>query len=332
MLDFVKQTLGRSRRKEHEHELRARASSRSQLRGAAHGPKHVAPEVLKQVRLIELKTRGLVNTLFSVDARSVIKGHGMDFAEVREYQPGDEVRSIDWNVTARMRKPFIKRYVEERELTVMLAMDVSGSEQFGTVSRFKSEVLMEFAALIAMSAVRNNDRVGMMFFTDRVEYVVPPKKGKRHALRMVRDLLAFTPKEQGTDLIPALQQLDRTLRQHTVIFIVSDFATTGYERALKLLAQRHDVIAVTVKDPGESTLPDIGVARLADPETGSYIEIDTSSTAVRNAYNEHMAAELASRHQTFGRLGVEEIPLSTSRAAIEPLLKFFRARQTRLRR
>lgn len=330
MFDFVKRTLGRSRRKKHE--LRARASSRSQLRGAAHGPTHVSPEVLKQVRLIELKTRGLVNTLFSGEYRSVFKGHGMDFAEVREYQPGDEVRSIDWNVTARMRKPFIKRYVEERELTVMLAMDVSGSEQFGTVTRFKSDVLMEFATLVAMSAVRNNDRVGMMFFTDRVEYVVPPKKGKRHALRMVRDLLAFTPKGKETDLVPALQQLNQTLRQHTVIFVVSDFVADGYERALKLLAQRHDVIAVTVNDPSESTLPDIGVARLVDPETGSYIEIDTSSTAVRNAYNEHMATELATRHQTFGRLGVEEIPLSTTRPAIEPLLKFFRSRKTGLRR
>ena len=250
MLKFIKRAFGP---RDKGHELRTRASSRSQLRGASHGPpKHVSPEVLKQVRLIELKTRGLVNTLFSGEYRSVFKGQGMEFAEVREYQPGDEVRSIDWNVTARMRKPFVKRYIEERELTVMLAMDVSGSGQFGTVARFKSDVVMEFATLIAMSAVRNNDRVGMMFFTDQVEYVVPPKKGKRHALRMVRDLLAFEPKQIGTDLSPALEQLDRTLRQHTVIFIVSDFLTTGYERALKLLAQRHDVIAVTVGDPSEN--------------------------------------------------------------------------------
>jgi uncharacterized protein (DUF58 family) len=330
MLDLVKRTFGRSQRQEHK--LRARASSRSQLRGATHGAKHVSPEVLKQVRLLELKTRGLVHSLFAGEYRSVFKGQGMDFAEVREYQPGDEVRSIDWNVTARMRKPFVKRYVEERELTVMLAMDVSGSEQFGTVSRFKSEALMEFATLIAMSAVRNNDRVGMMFFTDRVEYVVPPKKGKRHALRMVRDLLTFTPQGKETNLVPALQQLNQTLRQHTVVFVVSDFVAKGYERALKLLAQRHDVIAVPVNDPSEKTLPDIGVARLVDPETGVYFEIDTSSTAVRNAYSKHMETESAARHQTFTRLGVDEIPLSTTRAAIEPLLKFFRSRQTRLRR
>jgi len=318
------------------HEVRMRASSRSQLRtqlrGASAGPKHVSPEVLKQVRLIELKTRGLVNTLFSGEYRSVFKGQGMDFVEVREYQPGDEVRSIDWNVTSRMRKPYVKRYIEERELTVMLAMDVSGSEQFGTVSRFKNDVLMEFATLIAMSAVRNNDRVGMMFFTDRVEYVVPPKKGKRHALRMVRDLLAFTPKERGTDLVPALQQLNQTLRHHTVIFVVSDFVAKGYEHALKLLAQRHDVIAVTVRDPSEEELPNIGMARFVDPETGDSIEIDTSDAAVRAAYLERTRTELDGRKQLLRRLGIEEIPLVTSRAVIEPLLKFFRARQTRLRR
>ena len=314
------------------HEMRTRASSRTQLRGASSGPKQVPPELLKQVRLIELKTRGLVNTLFSGEYRSVFKGQGMDFAEVREYQPGDEVRSIDWNVTARMRKPFVKRYIEERELTVMLAMDVSGSEQFGTVSRFKHDVLMEFATLIAMSAVRNNDRVGMMFFTNKVEYVVPPKKGKRHALRMVRDLLAFTPQEKGTDLVPALQQLNQTLRHHTVIFVVSDFVSTGYEHVLKLLAQRHDVIAVTVKDPSEDVLPDIGMARFTDPETGESVEIDTSHAAVRAAYLEHMGAEHAARKQLHRRLGIEEIPLVTSRTVIEPLLKFFRARQTALKR
>jgi uncharacterized protein (DUF58 family) len=214
----------------------------------------------------------------------------------------------------------------------MLAIDVSGSEQFGTVSRFKSEVLMEFATLIAMSAVRNNDRVGMMFFTDRVEYVVPPKKGKRHALRMVRDLLAFAPSGKDTDLVPALLKLNQTLRQHTVIFVVSDFVAAGYERALNLLAQRHDVIAVTLSDPSETVLPDIGVARLVDPETGSYIEIDTSSNAVRTAYNEHVTAEHTARHRAFNRMGVDQIPLSTTGAAIEPLLKFFRSRRMGFRR
>ena len=319
MLNFVKRTFG------------PRRKARAPLRGALHGPAHVPPEVLKQVRLLELKTRRLVNTLFSGEYRSVFKGHGMDFTEVREYQPGDEVRSIDWNVTARMRKPFLKRYVEERELTIMLVMDVSGSEQFGTVSRFKSDVLMEFATIIAMSAVRNNDRVGVMFFTDRVEYVVPPRKGKRHALRMMRDLLAFKPEGKETNLVPALQQLNQTLHHHTVVFVVSDFVATGYERVLKHLAQRHDVIAVPVSDPSENVLPDIGVARLVDPEAGSYIEIDTSSNAVRTAYSEYTATEETSRRQKFRRLGVEEIPLSTTRAAIEPLLKFFRSRRTAIR-
>src|SRR5689334_17462212 len=213
MFDFVQRTFGRSRH--NEHEMRTRASSRSQLRGALHGPTHVSPELLKQVRLIELKTRRLVNTLFTGEYRSAFKGHGMDFAEVREYLPGDEVRSIDWNVTARMRKPFVKRYIEERELTVMLAVDLSGSERFGTVRRFKSELATELGAVLAMSAVRNNDRVGVMLFTDRVEHVVPPAKGRRHVLRIMRDLLVFEPVGTGTDIPSALEYMAKMLSHHT---------------------------------------------------------------------------------------------------------------------
>jgi uncharacterized protein (DUF58 family) len=298
--------------------------------GAA--PTHVDPALLQQVKLIELKTRGLVNTLFTGEYRSVFKGQGMEFAEVREYLPGDEIRAIDWNVTARTGRPHVKRYEEERELTVMLAMDVSGSAQFGTVNRFKSDLVSEFATLVAMSAVRNNDRVGLVFFTDQVEYVVPPKKGKRHALRLVRDLLAFTPTGTQTDFTPALLQLDRTLHHHTIIFVVSDFLTEGYEKALRRLTQRHDVVAVRVTDPSEQVLPDLGVARLLDPETQAYVEIDTSDAAVRSVYAEQIAMEAATRRTLFGRLGIDEMTLVTAQSSVEPLLKFFRTRDHRRRR
>lgn len=293
---------------------------------------HISPDILKQVKRVELKTRGSVNAVFSGEYRSVFKGQGMEFAEVREYMPGDEVRAIDWNVTARMRKPYVKRYIEERELTVMLALDVSASERFGTVRRFKSDVITEFAAVVALAAVRNNDRVGVLFFTDRVELVVPPRKGKRHMLRIVRDLLAFDPVGTRTDLRPALEHMQRTLHQHTVIFLVSDFLAEGYEHALKVLARRHDLVAVTLNDPAEDLLPNVGVARLRDPETNEYVEIDTSDHAVRAAYADHVSGELSARKRLLRRAGVDEIELETGSDVIEPLLKFFRARDTRVRR
>jgi uncharacterized protein (DUF58 family) len=328
MLSFLKR-----RRAEQARTTRTRNSDRGALMARSHGqaPSQVSPELLKQVKLIELKTRGLVNTLFTGEYRSVFKGQGMEFAEVREYIVGDEIRTIDWNVTARTGRPHVKRYEEERELTVMLAMDLSGSSQFGTVRRFKSELVTEFATLVAMSAVRNNDRVGMLFFTDQVEYVVPPRKGKRHALRLVRDLLAFTPQGTGTDFTPAMQQLDRTLHHHTIIFLVSDFLTHGFERPLRRLTQRHDVVAVSVTDPSEQLLPEIGIARLIDPETKACVEVDTSNPAVRASYSKRAAAEVAERRKLLGRLGVDEIPLVTAQSSVEPLLKFFRNREHRRR-
>jgi uncharacterized protein (DUF58 family) len=291
----------------------------------------IAPEILNQVKRIELKTRGLVDALFAGEYRSVFKGQGMEFAEVREYLPGDEVRSIDWNVTARMNRPYVKRYIEERELTVVLALDVSGSERFGTVRRFKSDMLTEFAAVVAMAAVRNNDRVGIVFFTDRVEHVVPPRKGKRHVLRIVRDLLAFVPKHTGTDLNSVLEHLQRTLHQHTVIFLVSDFQAEGYEHALKVLGRRHDIVAVTLNDPAELELPDVGVARLVDPETGELVEVDTGDRAVRAAYETAVHAATDARQRLLRRAGVDEIQLETGQSVIEPILKFFRTRETRAR-
>jgi uncharacterized protein (DUF58 family) len=294
--------------------------------------KGVPPEILRQVKLLELRTRGLVNSLFTGEYRSVFKGQGMEFSEVREYQAGDEVRSIDWNVTARMGKPFVKRYVEERELTVMLAVDLSGSERFGTRARFKSELASELAAVLAMSAIRNNDRVGAVLFTDRIEHVVPPRKGRRHALRLMRDLLVFEPLGTGTDLAGALEYTGKMLAHKAVIFVVSDFQAPDLEQPLKLLAQRHDVVAVTVDDPSEQELPDVGLARFVDPETGQTLDINTSDARVRARFAQTVAEELSARRHLLRRLAIDEIPVRTDADVIDPLIKFFRARETRSRR
>lgn len=291
----------------------------------------VSPDILRQVRLLELQTRGLVNSLFSGEYRSVFKGQGMEFAEVREYQIGDEVRSIDWNVTARMGRPYVKRYVEERELTVMLAVDLSGSERFGTRRRFKSELASELAAVLAMSAIRNNDRVGTLIFTEKVEHVVPPRKGRRHALRLIRDLLAFTPDGRGTDIAGATDYLSKMLAHKAIIFLVSDFMAPDIEHSLKLLAQRHDVVAVTVEDPSELELPDIGLARLIDPETGQTVDIDTSDPKVRSAFDWNVNEEREERKHLLRRLAIDEVPVRTDGSIVEPLIRFFRQRETRSR-
>ncbi|NUO39460.1 MAG: DUF58 domain-containing protein [Gemmatimonadaceae bacterium] len=291
----------------------------------------VPPEILRQVKLLELRTRGLVNSLFTGEYRSVFKGQGMEFSEVREYQPGDEVRSIDWNVTARMRKPYVKRYIEERELTVMLVVDLSGSERFGTRKRFKSELASELAAVLAMSAIRNNDRVGAVLFTDRIEHVVPPRKGRRHALRLMRDLLAFEPTGTGTDIAMAIDYAGKMLVHKAIIFLVSDFQEEDLEQPLKLLAQRHDVVAVTVDDPSEHELPDLGLARFMDPETGETLDVDTSDPDVRARFAEAVTEEITARRRLLRKLAIDEIPLHTDGGVVDPLIRFFRTRETRSR-
>ena len=292
----------------------------------------VPPEVLRQVRLIELRTRRLVNSLFAGEYRSIFKGHGMEFAEVREYMPGDEVRSIDWNVTARMGRPFVKRYIEERELTVMLAVDLSGSSQFGTVSRFKAEMAIELAAVLTMSAVRNNDRVGVLLFTDRVEHVVRPGKGRRHALRIIRDVLVHRPEGTGTDIEGALEYLNRLLPHRAIVFLISDLIDPGVERPLKHLSRRHDVIVAPLEDPSEWNLPDIGVARFVDPETGQVVSVDTSDRRVREGFQKTSEEERGTRRQLLRRLAIDEVPVNTRDGYLEALLKFFRARGRRVRR
>jgi uncharacterized protein (DUF58 family) len=296
-----------------------------------HSGPGINPEVLRQVRLLELRTRGLVHNLFAGEYRSIFKGQGMEFSEVREYHPGDEVRSIDWNVTARMQRPYVKRYIEERELTVMIAVDVSGSGQFGTRTRFKNELASELSAVLAFAAIRNNDRVGTMLFTDTVEHVVPPRKGRRHAMRLIRDMLVFQPVGRGTDIGGATEYLNKMLPSKAIVFLISDFLSPAIERPLKLLAQRHDLIAVTVEDPSEMDLPDVGLARLTDPETGQVIDVDTSDPKVRLAYAKRVFEEGEARKHLLRRLAIDEVLVRTSEGIIEPLFRFFRQRETRSR-
>jgi uncharacterized protein (DUF58 family) len=277
----------------------------------------VPADVLRQVRLVELRTRGLVNALFTGEYHSVFKGQGMEFAEVREYVDGDEVRTIDWNVTARMGHPFVKRFVEERELTA---------------ERFKSELATEIAAVLAMSAIRNNDRVGALLFTDRVEHVVPPAKGKRHVMRLIRDVLVHEPEGRGTDIPAAIDYLAKMLPHRSIIFLISDFVAPGLERPLKILAQRHDVVAVTITDPRERSLPDMGLARFTDPESGAVVDVDTSDKRVRDRFAAAMKQEVEARTQLLRRLAIDEVAVRTDERYVDPLLRFFRLRETRRRR
>lgn len=296
----------------------------------AASPASIAPaDVLRQVRRVEVRTRRLVDSRFAGEYRSLFKGQGMEFAEVREYQIGDEVRSIDWNVSARMGRPFVKRYVEERELTIMLALDMSGSSRFGTRARFKHELAIELAGVLSLAAVRNNDRVGLMLFSDRVEHALPARKGRKHALRLIRDLLTVQPQGRGTDFTAMVERLMRLLPHRSVVFLASDFLAPDVEKPLARLAQRHDVIAVTLEDPAERALPDIGAARLEDPETSQVIEIDTSHPLVRKAFAARIAREDEERRKLFGRLGLDEIIVHTEHGYVDALLAFFRARARR---
>lgn len=305
----------------------------------------VPRDILRQVRMIELRTRGLVDAIFGGEYESVFRGQGMEFAEVREYQPGDDIRNIDWNVTARTGNPHVKKHVEERELTVLLLVDLSGSEQFGTRERFKAERAAEIAAVLALSAVRNNDRVGLLIFTDRVEHVVPPKKGRRHVLRLIRDVLAFQPAGKGTDLAGALDYAARLLRHRSVIFMLSDFALLNatdqgpesaafarWERTLRLVSGRHDVVAINVRDDGESRIGNLGVLQLVDPETGEVITVNTDRADVRERYDAFLTHERAALRRSFRRLGVDEVDVHTEGSFVMPLLAFFRRRERSRRR
>jgi uncharacterized protein (DUF58 family) len=297
-------------------------------------PAPASREILRQVRRIELRTRGLVNSRFSGEYHSVFKGQGIEFAEVREYLPGDDVRSIDWNVTARLGTPYVKRFVEERELTVLLVIDLSGSQRWGTRGRLKAELVAEVATTLAMSAMRNNDRVGLLLCTDRVELFVPPRKGRRHALRLTRDLLAFRPSGRGTDLAAGLDYASRLVRGRAILFLFSDFQLgSGWDalaRALTAATVRHDVVAVRLSDPRDAELPDAGVLALRDPESGAEVVVDTSDRRARERFARAAAEEVERGQRLFRRLRVDEIHLRTDQPYSATLLAFFRRRERRL--
>jgi uncharacterized protein (DUF58 family) len=286
-------------------------------------------EVLQQVRRIHLRTSRLVNDVLAGAYHSTFKGRGMEFDEVREYAAGDEVRTIDWNVTARRGQPYVKRYVEERELTVMLIVDLSASGQFGSVLRLKTEIATELCAVLAWSAIRNHDKVGLILFTDHIEKFVPPQKGRHHVLRVIRDVLSFQPQGRRTDIGRALEYLRRVSRRRTVSFLVSDFLAAGYETPLRIAHRRHDIIPISITDPRELRLPRVGFLTLQDLETGEHVVVDTASAAVRNAYAQRRAAAILQRRQLFRALGLRTIELQTDEPYLQPLMRFFRQRTRR---
>ncbi len=291
----------------------------------------IPKEVLKKVKRIEIQTRGLVNDVFSGEYHSVFKGRGMEFSEVREYQMGDDIRTIDWNVTARMGHPFVKVFEEERELTVMLVVDVSSSGEFGTVAQMKGEIAAELCALLAFSAIKNNDKVGLIVFSDQVEKFVSPKKGKSHVLRVVREILYHKPQGRQTDISAALQFLSRVTSRRAVVFLVSDFISSGYEKALQIANKKHDIVAITITDPREVALPNVGFIELEDAETGETFLVDTSDFAVRDEFASRSMQTKLAREKIFRSMNVDYIDISTDASYVEPLIRFFRMRAKRFR-
>lgn len=288
-------------------------------------------EILKKVRHIELKTRHLVNDVFSGEYHSVFKGQGMEFSEVREYQFGDDIRKIDWNVTARSNKPFVKVHEEERELTVMLVVDASGSGQFGTGEKFKAEIAAEICALLAFSAIKNNDKVGLLIFTDDIEKYIPPGKGKGHVLRVIREILYFKPQSKRTDIKQGLEYLLRGLKRHTIVFLVSDFDDTDYMKPLKILNKKHDVVAIQTYDQREVELPNSGLVKLQDAETDEEIWVDTSNAKFRENYAAFMREKFSKFQIDAKKIKLDHVLINVSESYIEPLIKFFKQREKRFR-
>ena len=286
-------------------------------------------EQLKAVRKIQIRTSHLVTDLFAGQYQSVFKGRGMEFAEVRLYQPGDEFRTIDWNVTARTGVPYVKRYAEERELTVMLLVDASASTYFGSVRQLKSALAAELAALLAFSAITNNDKVGLVIFSDRIELALPPRKGTHHVLRVIREVLSLRPAGRGTDIPAALEHLGRVTKRRCVVFILSDFLDGDCRRALKIAARRHDVIAIVLNDPREAALPPVGLVELEEAETGARYVVDTGDARLRDAFAKQAAAARAERDRVLRGADVDAIVVDTNRPYTEALLRFFRMRERR---
>ena len=286
-------------------------------------------EILRKVRRIEITTRGLVDQVFSGEYQSVFKGRGINFAEVREYDYGDDIRTIDWNVTARTGTPHVKIFEEERELTVMLLVDVSASGDFGTLERMKGDLAVEVCSLLAFSAIKNNDRVGLIIFSDRVEKFVPPRKGRRHVLRVLREMLYHEPAGRATDLGAAFEYLSRIIRRRAVVFVVSDFVSKPFDKALGVAGRRHDVVALRVRDRRETELPPIGLVELEDAETGERLVVDTSNQDFRTAFARREKEARATQDQTFRRSNVDVVDLSPGRPYLRPLMRFFEERGRR---
>ncbi|HMJ05559.1 MAG TPA: DUF58 domain-containing protein [Chthoniobacterales bacterium] len=294
------------------------------------GDEKTPAEILKKIRELEIKTKGLVQTAFAGDYHSVFKGRGMNFDEVREYQPGDEIRAIDWNVTARMGNAFIKKFTEERELTVLLVVDVSASGSFGSNTQSKRELAAEVACLLAFSAIRNNDKVGLLLFTDAVELYIPAKKGRSHTLRLIREILFFEPEGRKTDPALALRYLNKVVTRRAVVFFVSDFQTGDFSRELAVSGRRHDFIAIHVQDEREQVLPNIGIITLEDAETGEQIEINTGDRATRTHFAELAEAQTTELKRTLRRNNIDTISLQTGRDYLPGLRSFFKQRERRM--
>jgi uncharacterized protein (DUF58 family) len=287
-------------------------------------------EILKKIRALEIKTKGLVQTVFAGDYHSVFKGRGMNFEDVREYQPGDEIRAIDWNVTARLGTAFVKKFTEERELTVVLVVDVSASGNFGSVSQSKRELAAEVACLLAFSAIRNNDKVGLLLFSDRVELFILPKKGRSHTLRIIREILFFEPAGRGTAPALALDYLNKVVTRRAVVFFISDFQTSDFSRELSVSGRRHDFIAVHVQDQREEMLPNVGIITLEDAETGEQLEINTADRTTRARFSALAETRRAELNRTLRRNSIDAISLRTGEDYLPALRSFFKQRERRL--
>ncbi|SVA84778.1 uncharacterized protein METZ01_LOCUS137632 [marine metagenome] len=286
-------------------------------------------QILKKVKRIEIRTRGLVNELFGGEYHSVFKGRGMTFSEVREYQPGDDIRLIDWNVTARNGSPFVKVFEEERELIVYLLVDVSASGEFGSIQQLKRDMGAEIAAVLGFSAIKNNDKVGLILFSDDIEKYVPPKKGKSHVLRVIRELLYVKPKRTGTSIKNALDYLLKVAKRRSVVFILSDFLDDDYWTSLKIVNRKHDLIGIRLYDPAETEIPEFGLAKVKDPETGEAFWIDSSSKEARDRLKKEIIHKTESFKKKTIKTGLDLIPIATNQDYVDPIMSFFRLREKR---
>jgi uncharacterized protein (DUF58 family) len=291
----------------------------------------IGAELFRKIRQIEIRTSRLVEEYFSGQYESVFKGTGMEFSEVREYLPGDDVRSIDWNVTARFGKPFVKKFTEERELTIMLLVDLSGSESFGSLEKSKAEIACEIAAILAFSAIKNQDKVGLIIFTEGPERYLPPKKGRRYVLRIIREILMYKPRRKGTDLEKTLRFLNDVVKRRAVVFIISDFIAGEYQRILQITNRKHDCISIVLADPREKKLPPIGLVEFEDSESGERLLVNTGDPHFRKAYEKLIAEEDEKRKGSFRRIGVDSVDILSHSSYVNPLYKFFKMRARRLK-